>query len=633
MAGFLRAVALDLDGTLAENDVVSEAAIAQVDKLRDDGLAAVLVTGRIAAELEAGFPGLREHFDAAVVENGAVVLVGEAASDLAEPVEDALATRLVEQGIAVRRGRVLLAGDAQDAEAVVAAAGSLGLDCQVVRNRAALMVLPAGVSKGTGLLAALAELGISSHNVIAIGDAENDLALLHVAEVGVAVGNAVASVREHADLVLEAADGEGVVALLTGPILSGEQVIGSARRRVALGRFSDGTPATVPAWPANVLVCGETGAGKSYLAGLLIEEWISAGYAVFVIDMEGDHVALDSLHNTIVLDDQPSTQELASILRQPSLSVILDVSALELPRRLDYVRNVSAVIEPERAAWGLPHWIVVDEAHTALSDGGIAADIFRPSDRGYCLVTYQPEQLCAEAAAAIDVTITAGPPTTSTRSGTVQVARTATLCETGSAERQFTVGARRTPHVRHRHKYAVVSLPEHRWFRFRSPDGHVVTAAKNIAEFSHMLREVDTDVIRHHLDHGDFSRWILGTMQDRDLATSIGAIERSFITRRAADLLHARERMHEEVATRYGLEGGRSVGSTQRIETDGWKRSLQQRVELAIARSNTLSARTEAVAAQYRHMHPAGKATPNRTPETPNPASNGEAAARDPLAD
>ena len=38
MAGFVSAVALDLDGTLAEGDRVSEAAMSAVDEIRDDGL-------------------------------------------------------------------------------------------------------------------------------------------------------------------------------------------------------------------------------------------------------------------------------------------------------------------------------------------------------------------------------------------------------------------------------------------------------------------------------------------------------------------------------------------------------------------------------------------------------------------
>ena len=161
--------------------------------MRSDGLAAVLVTGRILTELDETYPEVAQHFDAVVAENGAVLAVEGDVRNLNPPVEPVLGSALTERRVPFRSGRVLLAGDAAHAPAVLDAVGSLGLDCQIVRDRGALMVVPAGVSKGTGLLAALTELGISPHNALAVGDAENDLALIDAAEVGVAVANAVPS--------------------------------------------------------------------------------------------------------------------------------------------------------------------------------------------------------------------------------------------------------------------------------------------------------------------------------------------------------------------------------------------------------------------------------------------------------
>ena len=182
-----------------------------------------------------------------VAENGAVLAVEDDVRELAAPVEESLAGALTDRGAPYRCGRVLLAGEAADAPTVVDAAGLLGLDCQIVRNRNALMVLPAGVSKGTGLLAALTDLGISPHNALAVGDAENDLALLEAAELGVAVANAVPSLRPHADLVLDESDGTGIAACLSGPIPHWWAPPGapgsSARDDRAL---RSGTPATPP---------------------------------------------------------------------------------------------------------------------------------------------------------------------------------------------------------------------------------------------------------------------------------------------------------------------------------------------------------------------------------------------------
>src|SRR5690606_33532195 len=63
----------------------------------------------------------------------------------------------------------------------------LGLELQVIFNKGAVMVLPSGINKATGLAAALKELCLSPHNVVAVGDAENDHALLAACEAGAAV--------------------------------------------------------------------------------------------------------------------------------------------------------------------------------------------------------------------------------------------------------------------------------------------------------------------------------------------------------------------------------------------------------------------------------------------------------------
>ncbi|TCN31183.1 hypothetical protein EV644_12958 [Kribbella orskensis] len=465
MGGFVQAVALDLDGTVADGGLSSEA-MAAVRDGRDGGLAMVLVTGRIQAELEDEFGKVACEFDAVVAENGAVLLIGDEVRELARPVDVLLADWLAKRGVPVRRGRVVLACEAADADAVHHAVDELGLDCQLLRNRSALMVLPAGVSKGTGLLAALGELGISPHNAIAVGDAENDLALLEAAEVGVAVANAVPSLRQHADLVLDEPDGCGVVSLLTGPLVTGELLIRPARRRVAIGRFSDGSPATVPGAQANILVCGPTGAGKSHLAGLLVEQWVSAGYTVMVLDMEGDHIGLDRLHNTVVIGEHglPSVPELLTIVRQHALSVVVDLSGVSEPAKFDYLRTLAAVIDEVRATSGLPHWIVVDEAQVALAEGGTTADVFRPQDRGYCLVTYRPDQLTPSVLAAVDFTLAVTGADRVVAGQYEQEPATATLREAGGLERPFVVAARRTPHRRHWHKYVTEPLPSHRWF-------------------------------------------------------------------------------------------------------------------------------------------------------------------------
>jgi hypothetical protein len=54
----------------------------------------------------------------------------------------------------------------------------LGLESQIIFNKGAVMVLPPGVNKASGLKAALAELDIAVPNAVGVGDAENDHAFL-----------------------------------------------------------------------------------------------------------------------------------------------------------------------------------------------------------------------------------------------------------------------------------------------------------------------------------------------------------------------------------------------------------------------------------------------------------------------
>jgi hydroxymethylpyrimidine pyrophosphatase-like HAD family hydrolase len=557
MAGFVQAVGLDLDGTLTSGGSISDEAMGAVAALRKQGTAVLLVTGRILSELRHDFPDLAHSFDAVVAENGAVLASEETIHDLAAPVDDSLVQALGATGeISVRRGRVILACDGQHFDVVMHHIDRLGLDCQLLRNRSALMVLPAGVSKGTGFHVALDQLGLSAHNTLAIGDAENDLALIQLAEIGVAVANAVPSLRSHADLVLPGADGQGVAAFLAGPVVSGEQAVHPQRRQVAVGCFTDGGTATVPGAQANILICGDTGLGKSYLAGLLVERWVDSGYNVLVVDVEGDHIGLGQLLNTVILGEQalPTSEELSAFLRHPSQSVVLDLSALDPPDQLNYLAAIAPVLTELRAVHGLPHWIVLDEAHLPLGEGRVSGGVFRPEDLGYCLVTYRPQELVAAARAAIDITLTVTTPPPD-GADVHEVAPTATLCAASGRPRSIVVGSRQTPHRRHWHKYAAAPLPKEWWFHFRNPDGQPAGTAGNIEQFVTMLRVADAAVVEYHLLRGDFSRWLTAAIQDRELAAVAGAVERDVVAHRSTEIEKARDRLADEVAARYSPPG------------------------------------------------------------------------------
>ncbi|HEY7262054.1 MAG TPA: HAD hydrolase family protein [Trebonia sp.] len=554
---FFKVVAVDLDGTLTENDRLAGIGMTAVKASRAD-LKVILVTGRIFDDLDAAFPGLWSEFDAVVAENGAVLHARSGTRLLASPVDPAVQPALAGRGIAARAGRVLLAIAADDAAAAIEVIAELGLDHQVVHNRGAAMILPAGVTKGTGLLAALDELGLSPHNTIAAGDAENDLALLHAAEVGAAVANAVPSLAAHADLRLGSPDGAGVAELLAGPLLAGQQRLCPRRRWLQIGTYDDGGPVLVPGSQGSVLISGDTGMGKSYLAGLLAERWIDAGYAVLIIDPEGDHVGLAQRPGVHLVDAAahlPSPTDLLAIARPGRASLVLDLSGLPEEVKTRYLRRLPAAVAAERAEHGIPHWVITDEAHLTVP---YEHDPSGPgsAEPGTCIVTWRADLLPAAFRDTVDLTLetTTTPPT-----DTSTLVPHATTLVNGQQPRRFTVAARISPHVRHQHKYMAAPLPPERRFYFHALGEAGIAAT--LEEFSRHLRHCDPVVLAYHLSRGDFSRWVTGTLADQTLGRQVAAIERDLSQHHAAALERARHQIMHAIDSRYPSSVGDQDGT------------------------------------------------------------------------
>ena len=547
---FFGGVATDLDGTLTNSDHISDDVLAAIDTARTDR-DLILVTGRIGSELDRHFPSLRDHFDAVVSENGAVLQTLAGTRLLSEPVEVVLDKALADRGVHAVRGEVLLAIPGDDAAVAAQVIADVGLDCQVIHNRGAAMILPSGITKGSGVLAALAELGLSHHNTIAVGDAENDLSLLRSVEVGVAVANAVPSLATHADLVLDRADGVGVTELLEGPLLRGHQRLCPDRWHVRIGEFDGGGPTLVPGSQSSLLVTGASGSGKSYLAGLLAERWIDAGYSVLVVDPEGDHRGLTQragVHLVDAASHLPSPSDLLAILTPSHASLVLDLSGLDENAQLTYLRRLPAAVAAARMRHGIPHWVVYDEAHKrgwADEDLPLLASV---AESGTCMVTWRPELLPIDVERTVELGITM----TGTDRRTVDQPLRAVLRRGGVNGRPFTVGERTSAHIRHMHKYATTPLPADRRFYFhRGNASEQGTEAATIEDFSRTLRHCDIATLDHHLSHGDFSRWITDVLTDYALGAELASIERDVAARRAASLERARRAACNAIERRY----------------------------------------------------------------------------------
>jgi hydroxymethylpyrimidine pyrophosphatase-like HAD family hydrolase len=208
-------LAADYDGTLAHDGKVDSQTLDALVQLRKSGRKLVLVTGRHLPDLSTVFPHL-DLFDRMIVENGGVLYRPETHHEklLCEPPNAQFMSLLRNKNVPFVAGKTVVATWRPHEKAVLSAIRELGLDLQVIFNKESVMVLPSGVNKGIGLQAALGELGISLHDVVSVGDAENDLDFLRISACSAAVANALGSVKEEADIVLDKPRGEGVVQLI-----------------------------------------------------------------------------------------------------------------------------------------------------------------------------------------------------------------------------------------------------------------------------------------------------------------------------------------------------------------------------------------------------------------------------------
>ena len=111
-------------------------------------------------------------------------------------------------------GHVIIATREPNEIVVLDTIRSMGLELEIIFNKGAVMILPSGVNKATGLDAGLKELGFSAETCVGAGDAENDHAFLSFCGFGAAVANALPMLKGRADLVTTASHGAGVAELI-----------------------------------------------------------------------------------------------------------------------------------------------------------------------------------------------------------------------------------------------------------------------------------------------------------------------------------------------------------------------------------------------------------------------------------
>jgi hypothetical protein len=145
----------------------------------------------------------------------------------------------------------------------------------------------------------------------------------------------------------------------------------------------------------NFLVVGDSNTGKSWVTGLACKQMILQGYCVCVIDPEGDYGSLESLPGVVVLggeDHPPDLPDVAHALRHFDLSVVVDLSRIAYEEKLSYLKELLPMLASLRRTTGLPHRIVVDEAHYLLSECNVK-QLLDFELGAYTIVTYRPSDL------------------------------------------------------------------------------------------------------------------------------------------------------------------------------------------------------------------------------------------------
>jgi hypothetical protein len=354
------------------------------------------------------FPEL-ELFDRVVAENGALLYRPDTREQrlLAEPPPKEFADELLKRGPArVSVGRVIVATRSPHETAAIEVIRELGLELQIIFNKGAVMILPSGVNKATGLNAALQELGLSRHNVVGVGDAENDHAFLSQCECSVAVENALEALKGKTDWVTAGADGEGAVELIRSLVATDLEFLADRLpQRLILGRKLDGTDVWIEPYGKNVLIAGARDSLEYTLVRHFLDRLLEQGYQFTLLDQNGSYPRISA--GTVLgdRDRSPSIGQIMDLLSRPDQNAILNLTGIPLNERPSFFRGLWPRLHELRERTGRPHWIVFSEC----PDAAAAALQGWQKMRGAMIVAPEPTRIPAQVLAEMDLVIAIGP--------------------------------------------------------------------------------------------------------------------------------------------------------------------------------------------------------------------------------
>lgn len=565
----LKILALDFDGTLTTDGIVEDKTWEVLRMVKEAGYVLILVTGRRLAVIPELGP-FDELCEAIVAENGATIYYPRI--DRVETPFGKLANEVVQNlkllNIGVEFGEAIAATWTPHDRAVLDSIAKTGYAATLEYNKGAVMILPPGATKGSGLKHALEKLGYSTRNVLACGDAENDRSMFEQADLFVAVSNATPNIRNLADLVLEKKGGEGCRDMLASLV---QNKIPPYRcrpdRRINLGNTPEGKPVCLSSFnflDSNWCIAGSSGTGKTWIAGLILEQLLDIGYQVCVIDPEGDYRSIKAVPRTIVFGSEssppPAVSDVITLLEYAQINIILDLCQYNLDEKRDYVKRFLQALGGLRARRGVPHWFLLDEAHYFCQWGGDSlSELIMENARagGFAFITYQVEGLPEALLNSIDHWIITKLQHEQETQHVQNILRKQGQPVAPSIQfedipkRQFYLSIgnvnqqeppqsgivsleqtkRSIPHVRHLHKYLIAPLPSKKQFYFHTEHGEAaIKPAASLWEFSQILPLLPIDTIRYHLERKDFERWLKDIIKNDELAHQLRKIDNRMLS-------------------------------------------------------------------------------------------------------
>ncbi|HVO75373.1 MAG TPA: HAD-IIB family hydrolase [Ignavibacteriaceae bacterium] len=534
-------LACDYDGTLAKDGIVSERTYNSLKLLHDSGIKLLLVTGREIEDLKKVFNHF-EIFEKIIAENGALIFDphSKEVKLIGQPPPEVFIEASKRKGITrFSVGEVIFATWKPFENIVFEIIKDLGLELQVIFNKDAVMVLPPGINKAAGLKEALKIIDYSRHNVIGIGDAENDYSFLEFCGISAAVQNALPILKESVDYVAESDHGDGVSELIE---LLLDKKFANFKKRIKkciihFGRDENKKEINLSLSENSLLIVGSSGGGKTALATAIMEQLIQKQYQFCLIDPEGDYTEFKDAV-PVGLSSAPTIESIQKVLQSPEQNCIVNLTSILPDDRPAFFQNLFPALIKLRSIYGRPHFVILDETHQLLPESSFPVNLKPEELNEFLFITVKPEQIAERILSSASIVLSIGEKAekyiknffkaAGIKNPEIPDGKYQSLLWQKDKNRIFKITENISPKIklkRHIKKYSEGDLGDKKSFVFSGPNGKLNLKAQNVMNFIRIAEGIDNETWTFHLKKNAYSEWFSKIVKDENLADEIKRIE------------------------------------------------------------------------------------------------------------